>query len=343
MDKQEQPKVSIIVPVYNVEKYFHQCIESLINQTYKNIELILVDDGSLDNSGKICDEYAEKDPRIIVIHNINNGVGEARNVGIRISSGKYIYFADADDFCEKDLISTCVAVAEKKNCDIVIFGFNKVNQVGRKVASIIPESFVINSLLYNRDKIVKILSSGTGLAVWDKLFKSNLIKDNYILFDKKKRGQDFTFVFCCFEKADSVCSVRATLYNYRINFRAGNKFDNQIIINHINNYSLIKNFFGPASIWPGDIKKYMDNLFILWFITVIPINIANTRSLNKDEKVDFFNKLISSDEFLKQIANIRTGHLSLKNFLLYMIGRTKNPIVLLFLGKILNSLRKIWY
>ena len=104
-----QTYISIIVPIYNVEKYLSRCVDSILNQTFTDFELILVDDGSTDNSGKICDEYAEKDCRIKVIHKDNWGVSSARNVGLENSVGEYIMFCDSDDFVEKNAVS----VAEK--------------------------------------------------------------------------------------------------------------------------------------------------------------------------------------------------------------------------------------
>ena len=96
--------ITIIIPVYNIEKYLRKCIESVIEQTYKNIEIILVDDGSMDNSGEICDQYKEKDSRILVIHKRNGGLSDARNSAIDIAKGKYLFFLDGDDYIEKDSI-----------------------------------------------------------------------------------------------------------------------------------------------------------------------------------------------------------------------------------------------
>ena len=97
------PLISIIVPVYNVEYYLHECLESLVNQTYFNLEIILIDDGSKDASGKICDEYAAKDSRIVVVHQENAGVSQARNCGIEMASGEYIMFVDSDDWVDSDI------------------------------------------------------------------------------------------------------------------------------------------------------------------------------------------------------------------------------------------------
>ena len=121
-------KVSIIVPIYNVEKYLSKCIESILSQTYKNIEIILVNDGSLDNSAQICDEYAKKDDRIIVIHKANGGVSSARNAGIDIATGKYIGFVDPDDYIENNMYELMVNKIEKYKADIAICGYDYINE-----------------------------------------------------------------------------------------------------------------------------------------------------------------------------------------------------------------------
>ena len=106
MNNNNKPTISVIVPVYKVEKYIRKCIDSILNQTYQNIEVILVDDGSPDNCGKICDEYAYLDKRVRVIHKKNGGLGSARNVGLGLAKGQYIMFVDSDDYLTKDSIGT---------------------------------------------------------------------------------------------------------------------------------------------------------------------------------------------------------------------------------------------
>ena len=111
----ENPKISVILPVYNVEKYLRQCLDSVINQTYKNLEIILVNDGSTDNSGKICEEYALNDERIKVIHKENGGISSARNAAIDIAKGQYITFIDSDDDVELDYIDYLYDILKKFN------------------------------------------------------------------------------------------------------------------------------------------------------------------------------------------------------------------------------------
>ena len=115
-------KISIIVPVYQAEKYISKCIESIVNQTYKNLEIILVDDGSTDRSGEICDEYGKKDNRIVVVHNKNKGVSVARNCGLDIATGDYITFVDSDDYIDLQMYSEMMKVVEKYSCDVVYSG-----------------------------------------------------------------------------------------------------------------------------------------------------------------------------------------------------------------------------
>ncbi len=118
--------VTIVIPIYNTERYLERCIESVINQTYRNLEIILIDDESPDNCPQICDNYAEKDPRIKVIHKKNEGLGMARNTGIDHATGDYICFFDSDDYVEPDTIETCVAAICESNADLVIFGHDDV-------------------------------------------------------------------------------------------------------------------------------------------------------------------------------------------------------------------------
>lgn len=120
------PKVSVIVPVYNVEDYLERCLDSIINQTYRNLEIILVNDGSTDNCGAICEEYAKKDNRIIVIHKENGGQSTARNTGMDICTGEYIAFVDSDDYIHPETYNSCVYVMQKEDVDFVEFEFKKV-------------------------------------------------------------------------------------------------------------------------------------------------------------------------------------------------------------------------
>ena len=122
--------ITIVVPVYNVEKYISDCLDSLISQTYKNIEIILVDDGSTDMSGAICDRYTTLDARIKVIHKQNEGLGFARNTGLEVAQGKFVTFIDSDDMADADLVEKLVNGLYEENCDTCIGGFKRISENG---------------------------------------------------------------------------------------------------------------------------------------------------------------------------------------------------------------------
>jgi len=124
--------ISVIVPVYNIENYLSECIESILKQTYQNIELILVDDGSTDNSGMICEKYKKQDPRVIVIHKKNEGPSIARNLGLQISHGEYVMFVDSDDWIDKEALRTCVEIINENKCDVIQFDMCDFTENERK-------------------------------------------------------------------------------------------------------------------------------------------------------------------------------------------------------------------
>ena len=120
--------VSVIVPIYNIERYINRCIDSILDQTYTLLEIILVDDGSTDNCSQICDDYAKKDQRIIVIHKKNSGLSDARNSGIEVAHGDYLMFVDGDDWIRKDMISLLIRSVQKNNVKLGMCGYYKVNE-----------------------------------------------------------------------------------------------------------------------------------------------------------------------------------------------------------------------
>ena len=136
----QQGLISVVLPIYNTERYLDRCVTSVVNQTYSNLEIILVDDGSPDNCPQMCDEWAAKDSRIRVIHKKNAGAGMARNSGIEAATGEYICFFDSDDYVATDTIEKAYRLAVEEQSDIVVFGLNNVNAEGRVVRSIVPES-----------------------------------------------------------------------------------------------------------------------------------------------------------------------------------------------------------
>ena len=198
--------VSIIVPVYNKEQFLHKLIPSLINQSYKEIEIILIDDGSKDNSLKICKSY--KDKRLKVIHQENGGVSSARNLGLLKATGDYIAFVDADDYIEKDYIKKLIT--NIKEYDICECGYNRVDEKGNVLERFVPHEELITDNYQLQDYYLNY--NNTNDFLWNKLFKRKIIND--IKFSKHKCSEDFLFIIKVFANANSKVTIPDQLYNY---------------------------------------------------------------------------------------------------------------------------------
>lgn len=203
-------KISIIVPVYNVEDYLKRCIDSLISQTYSNIEIILVDDGATDNSGKICDEYEEKDERIKVIHKKNGGLSDARNVGLDKSMGDYVCFVDSDDYIEKDMIENLYNIIEKDNSDISCCA--KVLEYSNKTIERNNRSMFCIDNISGLGKMFTFDDIDTSAC--DKIFKKELFHN--VKFPLGKYYEDMGTIYKIFEKAKKISHTPKIGYHYCI-------------------------------------------------------------------------------------------------------------------------------
>ena len=199
--------ISIIIPIYKLEKYLDRCIESIVNQTYRNLEIILVDDGSPDRCPSICDEWAEKDSRIKVIHKENGGVSSARNAGLDIAKGDYIGFVDGDDYIRADMYKTLFDEVSKNNCDIVVCSYQMNNEdVGN-------DGF---SRIRKFDAMILIATGDYKYGVlWNKLYKRSVIKD--IKMPPLECCEDLIFNYYVFKNAENISETGLRLYHYEQN------------------------------------------------------------------------------------------------------------------------------
>lgn len=213
--------VSIIVPIYNVEAELRKCVSSILAQTFKDIEVILVDDGSPDNCGAICDEFANKDNRVVVIHKENGGLVNARKSGLEKSTGRFISYVDGDDWIEKDFIQNLVDCQKKYDVDIVAAGFSKdIGNISDDHANVIPTGF------YDKQKMIaevypRMICAGPyfyfGICsyVWNKLFKKELLWDSQMAVDPRiSVGEDTSVVFSVLLKCNSLYISGDTSYHY---------------------------------------------------------------------------------------------------------------------------------
>jgi glycosyltransferase involved in cell wall biosynthesis len=208
--------ISVIIPVYNVENYLKKCLDSVISQTYNNLDIILINDGSKDYSGKICEEYASKDKRITLISRKNAGQASARNIGLDMAKGEFIAFVDSDDYIEPNMYEILLKALTESNADIAecksrnFFGNNFSNIVQSGKITILSQEEVLNDLFYN--KYVRF-------EVWDKLYRKSSIGE--VRFKDGQLFEEVYFGRLVFQKINSLVSVDMVLYNYLVG-RTGN-------------------------------------------------------------------------------------------------------------------------
>lgn len=219
--------ISVIIPIYNAQKYLRECLDSVIGQKYKNLEIILINDGSIDQSGKICDDYAKEDKRIIVIHKINEGVSAARNKGIELAKGKWVTFIDADDWVDLDLFYICMQAKDEK--DIIFYGVKEegrnftvsVNNDKLSERNVLEEEDfdklmirALNPYIYLQGIYQHVNSQGP----YGKIIKSSLLRKNKVKFEQNLiLGEDILFNLEVLSLAKKADVILKKMYHYRYN------------------------------------------------------------------------------------------------------------------------------
>lgn len=216
--------VTIIVPVYNVEKYINECVDSLIKQTYKNIEIVLVNDGSKDKSGAICDNYAASDARIKVIHKQNEGLGFARNTGLKVAQGKFVTFIDSDDKADADLVEKLVNGIYEVNGDTCIGGFKRISENGVVSFEESYDKAVFEGKNVYNKLFARMLGSAPDkhdairMSVWNVMYSMDIIRKHSIEFPSERVfiSEDIIWDSEYYKYAQKAIVIDSTAYNYRI-------------------------------------------------------------------------------------------------------------------------------
>lgn len=303
--------ISVIVPIFNVEKYLNRCIESLLNQTYKNIELILVDDGSTDRCGEICDMYAIKDSRVKVIHKKNGGLSDARNVGLNIARGYYISFVDSDDWVHSDYLKLMYEYLVNNNADIcecdILITSNFVTEI---------TDTIITTDLYDTKSALRELIKDTVFHqhVWNKLYKKESI--NGIKFPIGKINEDEFWTYKVFGNCNRIVKLNKVLYYYfqRNTSIMGSKYN-------LNRLDALK----AKSLRQSYIQEFFPSL-----VNIAKVNFYNSCVYAGQMSLKYLdrNDLILSKKYINQL--LKTINLD-KNDLLLM---TKSERIYAKIGKL---------
>lgn len=244
------PLITVIVPVYNVEKYLHDCIDSILAQTYPNVELILVNDGSKDNSGKICDQYASIHPNITVIHSKNGGQSAARNKGLDQAHGEFIMFVDSDDFIDNNTIETLYDLHCNYGADVVGSQLSMCTTDGKLIC--VDDRLTQDVATYTAEQALKeMLISKISRSPCAKLYLKGAIGN--LRFIEGRTNEDVLFLFSLYQQCNLVCYARHSFYHYRYNPNSTTKnipyiffqeFENVIYMESIDcKYDIGKEFF----------------------------------------------------------------------------------------------------
>lgn len=269
--------VSIIVPIYNMEKYLNRCIESIVNQTLKDIEIILVNDGSTDNSKKICEEWCNRDNRIILINKKNGGLSDARNKGIEMASSKFIGFVDSDDWIEKNMFKDLFTNIKKYNADICALKFEKVNKYSMDRLSL-DNNIKVYSNIEALKKLFTVNSyteTALTIPVWNKLYNKKLF--DKIRFPKGKLHEDVYVTYKLFYNSIKIVELNKIGYFYYQ--RLGSIINSDLNIKKLEVYDNVREIY--KYICNKDIK--LENLVLKQYVSKY-LNLYN--ELNKSKSID---------------------------------------------------------
>lgn len=293
--------ISIIVPIYNVEKYLSRCIESILNQTYKNIELILVDDGSPDNSPQICDHYANVDDRVCVIHQCNAGVSVARNAGLKIAKGQYIGFVDPDDWVAPEMYESMLDEIENVDTDLVICGYNYYDEEGNVDTKRLYQ-IRENEFLSQKDVMSRFFDMPPTIrhGVVNKLFKKSLL-DELFFVEGLHSSEDVMFLDEYVLKTQNAVMVHRPYYKNTV--RHGSATHGGLNIE-----SLAASFKAHDKMYTDTIRRYPElknhSLAFVLDVCTLKYNEAKKQcvKINNQEKISVTTYLTQMKRYIKKNA-----------------------------------------
>lgn len=313
------PLISIVVPVYKVEEDFlRNCIERILEQTYSDIELILVDDGSPDKCGEICDEYADLDKRIKVIHQINSGVSSARNTGIKNACGNWILFVDSDDWLEKDACEVLALATQKyKDCDMIQFRAYQNYAINeKKLDTSIKSDYIYSS--ESIDDVLFVYRNGmqtpnfrkqsvavaTSYFVWDKMYNRRFLRENRLEFPLGiKISEDKLFYLNCLLKFNTMVLIDNFLYHYRANeLSATHKYADDFDDNRMRLLKVLRNVAALMDHKIEEMQKKHSDIIeqdLMDFAVVAASGVIVNKYYHKDSPLRPMERWRASDKYLK--------------------------------------------
>ncbi|MBC5628050.1 glycosyltransferase family 2 protein [Clostridium sp. NSJ-6] len=329
------PKISVIVPVYNTENYIGRCIDSILNQSFSNFELILINDGSNDRSSEIIKNY--EDNRIVFIDNNNNGVSETRNIGIKAAKGEYIQFVDSDDFIDKDMLKDTLKLLEDSNADCVMTGLYLDIEQDSKISTS-TQTFEYFEAENKKDIALNVLARMGGTYInspINKLYKRNIIIENNIFMDKSiDLGEDFLFNLMYLKFCNKVIFSDKCYYHYWMKIENNLTFkfrENKLDLMYLM-YKKSEEYFKLSRLSKDEYRD-LNNLFIKWMYSCF-IDLHNSGcNLTYKEKIKYLKEaIVKYDNIIKGTNNLGLVQRILKLTLKY-------PSIVLLISKIMYTIK----
>lgn len=327
-------KVSIVVPVYNVEKYINRCVNSLVNQTIQDIEIILVDDGSPDNCPSICDSWAKEYSHIKVVHKKNGGLSSARNAGLKIASGKYVGFVDSDDDVEIDMFKKMYITAEENHVDFVMCDYMRILNDKKYI-----KSLNIDTGVYDKNKIIKDIypqlimrndvDYGPLLSVWHCLYSREFLLRNNLVFDEDVRwSEDNIFSSIVGFNANKFYYMKnEALYHYYLNpgtittgYRKGAWGVYKTMNNHLHDFfDTIKEY---------DFSNQM-NIHLIYYACNVIGMIASNNNFNIARQQ--IKEILNDADLIYALKKVKDLNINIKLKIQLVLMKTKNATLLTYL------------
>lgn len=345
-----QPDISIIIPIYNVEKYLPRCIESAINQTHKNIEIILVDDGSPDKCGQIADEYAKKDDRITVIHQENKWLSGARNSGLKIANGKYVVFVDSDDYMREDMCELLFTRMEKTNVDFCSYNSRYMKEDGSLIR--------INTLIFEPDYIYKgdeikqfyntLITSNAINSTVRRMYNRDFLIQNNLFFEESIRlAEDYEYALRLFPCVRSFTYLDDAVYlSIRNTSSITQSHDEYIVDKLIELYNYRESFIKRNGLYNEKNEQLSAEFFIDSLIRKLYIFLGNPKRKRKEYTMELINKMVNNEKVIFALKLIDLSHMQFGYYGKAMIKliqkKQVKAIYFLYSKNTKNYEREVW-
>ncbi len=333
MDK----KVSIVVPIYNGEKYIDNCVKNLLSQTYSNIEFVLVDDGSTDATARKCDSYAQKDSRFIVIHKENGGLSSARNAGTLAATGDYIWYYDVDDDITDTLVEDNIKLAVETDSDVVMFCFWYYNvDTKEQIDNLIGDSFIGDKEKFFNEFLIRTIDNEVFNAPWNKLYKrSFLVKNGLEFLTKYPIYEDIIFASKMLQNAEKIVVNNKMYYTYYV------RSSGSLITKYVDGYfDSVSKFYENAMDYCG---QFSDNKTQIFKFSNLYVKLVNTNIKQISCKKDFsFNtkrkkiKDICNNEMFRKAVRISKLEEQRKKVIKHFV-LTKNATAIILMYTVLKK------